>query len=103
MRPEIIPGARFPDYELTDHTRTRRTLSELQGNDPLILLLARGHFCPKEHQQHLELAALYPKIAVAYTRIVTITTDVISELNEFRDSVGATWTFLADPRRVVQK
>jgi peroxiredoxin len=103
MRPDIIPGACFPDYELTDHTRTRRKLSELQGADPLILLLARGHFCPKEHQQHLELAAFYPKVAVAYTRIVTITTDNILELNEVRDSVGATWTFLADPRRVVQK
>ncbi len=31
MRADIIPGARFPDYELTDHTRTRRRLSELQG------------------------------------------------------------------------
>ena len=42
-----------------------RKLSELQGDDPLILTLARGHYCPKEHQQHLELAAFYPKIAVA--------------------------------------
>ncbi len=57
MRPDIIPGAHFPDYELTDHTRMRRKLSELQGNHPLILVLARGHFCPKDHQQHLELAA----------------------------------------------
>jgi peroxiredoxin len=103
MRPDIIPGARFPDYELTDHTRTRRKLSELQGNNPLILVLARGHFCPREHQQHLELAAFYPKIAVAYTQIVTIATDNILELNEFRDSVGAPWTFLSDPRRVLQK
>jgi len=103
MRTDIMQGARFPDYELTDHTHTRRKLSELQGNDPLILVLSRGHFCPKDHQQHLELAAFYPKIAVAYTQIVTITTDTILELNEFRASVGATWTFLSDPRRVVQK
>src|SRR5262245_14165254 len=103
MRPDIIPGGQFPDYELTDHTRARRRMSELQGNDPLILLLARGHFCPKEHQPHLELTSLYPKIAVAYTLIGTITTDAIAGLNEFRDSVGATWTFLAAPRRVVQK
>src|SRR5205085_12603761 len=34
MRSDIVPGARFPDYELTDHTRTRRRLSELQGIDP---------------------------------------------------------------------
>ncbi|MGZ4314024.1 MAG: redoxin domain-containing protein [Solirubrobacteraceae bacterium] len=87
MRADIAPGETFPDYELTDHTKTRRTLSELQGNDPMILLLSRGHFCPKDHQQHLELAANYSKIAVAYTRIVTISTDPIFESNEFRNSV----------------
>jgi peroxiredoxin len=103
VRPDIVPGATFPNYELTDHTKKRRTLSELQGNDPMILVLSRGHFCPKDHQQHLELAAFYPRIAVAYTRIVTITTDNILGLNEFRGSVGATWTFLSDPGRKVQK
>jgi peroxiredoxin len=74
MRADIVPGAHFPDYELTDHARTHRRLSELQGIDPMILILSRGHFCPKDHQQHLALAAFYPKIAVAYTKIVTIAT-----------------------------
>ncbi len=36
MRPDIIPGAAFPDYELVDHTKTRRKLSELQGIDPMV-------------------------------------------------------------------
>ncbi len=36
MRPDIVPGGIFPDYELTDHTKTRRRLSELQGIDPMI-------------------------------------------------------------------
>jgi peroxiredoxin len=103
MRADIVPGAVFPDYELTDHTRTRRRLSDLQGDDPMILVLARGHFCPKDHQQHLELVAFYPKIAVAYTQIVTISTDNILEANEFRSSVGAQWTFLSDAGRKVQK
>jgi hypothetical protein len=31
-----IPGGIFPDYELTDHTKTQRPLSELQGIDPMI-------------------------------------------------------------------
>ena len=75
MRPDLVPGAVFPDYQLPDHTSTLRRLSELQGDDPFILTLARGHYCPKEHQQHLELAAFYPKIAVAYTQIATISTD----------------------------
>ena len=103
MRPDIVPGARLPDYELTDHTRQRRRLSGLQGDDPMIVILSRGQFCPKDHQQHLELAAFYSKIAVSYTKIVTITTDNLLELNEFRQSVGAQWPFLSDPRRIVQK
>ena len=103
MRPDIAPGGTFPDYALTDHTKTRRKLSELQGNDPMVLVLARGHFCPKDQQQHLQLAALQPQIAVAYTRIVTISTDSIVETREFRASVGANWTFLSDAGRKVQK
>ena len=103
MRSDITPGATFPDYELPDHTDVPRKLSELQGDDPMILTLARGHYCPKEHQQHLELAALYPKIAVAYTQVVTIATDPHHTLQEFRASVGAQWTFLSDPGRIVQQ
>jgi len=91
VRSDIVPGGVFPDYALPDHTGTVRTLSELQGRDPLILTLARGHYCPKEHQQHLEMATLLqPKAAVAYTKIVTISTDDLHELQEFR-AVGAYW------------
>ena len=103
MRPDIVPGGTFPDYELPDHTNTPRKLSDLQGEDPLILTLARGHYCPKENQQHLELAAFYPKIAVAYTQIATISTDDHHTTQEFRASVGAQWPFLSDPERKVQK
>ena len=69
----------------------------------MILILSRGHFCPKDHQQHLELAAFHSKIAVAYTKIVTISTDNILETNEFRDAVGAQWPFLSDSGRKVQQ
>ena len=89
MRPDIVPGDVFPDYALPDHTETIRSLSELQGDDPMILTLARGHYCPKEHQQHLELAAFQSKVAVAYTQLVTISTDEHHTLQEFRASVGA--------------
>jgi peroxiredoxin len=82
-------GDTLPDYELPDHDSVPRKLSEIQGEDPMILTLARGHYCPKEHQQHLELAANYPKIAVAYTKIATIATDEHHTLQEFRNSVGA--------------
>jgi len=103
MRTDMVPGGVFPDYRLPDHTNTVRSLSELQGDDPLILTLARGHYCPKEHQQHLQLAAAYPQIAVAYTQIATISTDDHHTSQEFRASVGAVWPFFSDPERTVQK
>jgi peroxiredoxin len=103
MRPDITPGSTFPDFELPDHESVPRRLSEIQGEDPLILTLARGHYCPKEHQQHLELATFYPKVAVAYTKMATIATDEHHTLQEFRASVGAQWPFLSDPGRIVQQ
>src|SRR6478736_10000957 len=103
MRADIVPGGGFPAYELTVHANTRRRLGELQGIEPMILVLSRGGFCPKDHQQHLELAANYPKIRVAYAQIVTISTDDTLKTNEFRDSVGAQWTFLSDVGHKIQK
>lgn len=103
MRPDIAPGGRFPDYTLPDHTGARRTLSEIQDGDPMILVLSRGAFCPKDRQQHKLLVGLEPEISVAYTKIVTISTDGLLELNEMRSGVGAHWPFLSDPQRTIQK
>jgi peroxiredoxin len=103
VRDDIIPGATFPDYELPDQTGKRRRLSEIQGHDPMIVVLSRGHFCPKDRRQLRNLAELYPEIKVAYTKVVTISTDNLLETNEMRDGLGAAWPFLSDPKRIVQK
>src|SRR5258705_7774085 len=103
MRSDIFRGAVFPDYELSDHTAKRRKLSELQGRDPMFLVLGRGGFCPKDRRQAEGLVQLHREIEVAYCRLVTISTDNISETNENRTGVGAHWPFLSDPGRMVQK
>lgn len=103
MRADIVPGSSFPDYELRDQTNTLRKLSMLQGEDPLILTLLRGHFCPKDRQQLYDLVAFSGKIDVGYAKLVTITTDSLLEVNELRSGVGAHWPFLHDTRRVVQR
>jgi len=103
MRPDIVPGATFPDYELTDHTTKRRKLSELQAHDPMVLVLSRGAYCPKDRRQAEGLVTLHRELEVAYCRLVTISTDSIAVTNEYRTGVGAHWPFLSDPRRVVQK
>jgi peroxiredoxin len=103
MRPDLVPGSVLPDFALPDHNDETRKLSDIQGDDPMILTLARGHYCPKEHQQHLELASHQPQLAVAYTQLATISTDDHHTSQEFRASVGAQWPFLSDPGRIVQQ
>jgi peroxiredoxin len=103
MRADIKPGATFPDYEISGHDRKRHKLSEIQGSDPMILVLSRGHYCPKDFQQHRLLVEMYPLINVAYTKIVTISTSNLLETAEWRDQLGAQWLFLTDPERKVQK
>jgi peroxiredoxin len=103
MRADIVPDAAFPDYELPDQHAKRRKLSDLQGGDPLVLVLARGGYCPKERRQHEGLMQLHREMQVGYCRLVTISTDNLLETNEFRDAVGAHWTFLSDPARKLQK
>src|SRR5262249_987217 len=79
MRSDIVPWTVLPDYELPDHTTKHRKLSELQGQDPMVLaaeVIARGtpdgrRPCPTSSRTR-----------VGYCRLVTISTDHISEMNE---------------------
>lgn len=103
MRSDIVPGATFPDYELSDHTAKRHKLSELQGQDPMVLVLARGGYCPKDRRQHERLVELHRDLEVGYCRLVTVSTDSIVQTNEFRTGVDAHWPFLSDPARKIQK
>src|SRR6059036_2382956 len=84
MRADIVAGAVFPDYELTDHAGKRRKLSDLQGPDPMVLVLSRGGFCPKDRRQAEGLVQLHHEMEVGYSRLVTISTDNMLLTNEYR-------------------
>jgi hypothetical protein len=86
MRSDIVPGAIFPDYELSDHTGKRRKLSDLQGQHPMVLVLSRGGYCPKDRREAEGLVQLHRELTVAYCRLVTISTDSIVETNEYRSA-----------------
>jgi peroxiredoxin len=103
MRKDILPGAVFPDYDLPDQTGKHKKLSEIQKDDPMIVVLSRGGFCPKDRRQHEGLVQLYREIEVGYCQLVTISTDNLIETNEFRTATGAHWPCLSDPSRKVQK
>jgi peroxiredoxin len=103
MRADILAGSPFPDYELPDQTGTHRKLSEIQKRDPMIVVLSRGGFCPKDRRQHEGLLQLHREMTVGYCKLVTISTDNLVGTNEFRAGVGASWPFLSDPKRTIQK
>jgi peroxiredoxin len=69
----------------------------------MVLVLSRGGFCPKDRRQAELLVQLHREMEVGYSRLVTISTDNISETNENRSGIGAHWTFLSDAGRRVQK
>src|ERR1700738_4250567 len=101
-RPDLRPGARFPDVELTDHAGTRRLLSALVGGGPALVQFYRGWWCPKEQAFLRRLVALQDEAEVAYCRLISISVDPPEVAAAFRAGVGARWTFLSDPDRAVQ-
>src|SRR5688572_19728645 len=101
MRSDIRPGARFPDYELPDHTGRKRRLSAIQDSDPMIVVLHRGAFCPKDRMQLRGLVQFWPEIKVGYAKLVSISVENMLGTNELRDGVGAAWPFLSDPGRLI--
>jgi peroxiredoxin len=104
MRPDVTVGSVFPDYALPDHNGEPRTLSEIQRDDPMVIVLAREVYSAKDQVQHEGLVELWREMkpGVGYCRLVTITTTDPQEALNYRNGVGAEWPFLADPDRTVQ-
>ena len=44
MRADLVPGAQFPDIRLADWEGKLQSLSEIQGEDPLVVVFYRGLF-----------------------------------------------------------
>ena len=97
--PLFAPGSVFPDVDLPDHTGRARTLSELAGGDPLVLLFSRGWWCPKEQRHLRELVSLQDEAEVAYTRIAVVSIDPPEVQAAFRAGLGARFSFLSDAER----
>ena len=70
MRSDMVPGASFPDYELSDQTGQRRKLSTLQGQHPMVLVLSRGGFCPKDGRQAEGLVQLHQLVHKLFRSLV---------------------------------
>ncbi len=101
MLPHV--GDTLPDFELLDHAGNRRRLSELIGGDPTVLQFFRGWWCPKEQAFFRRLVHLQAEAEVAYSRMISVSTDPPPVNAAFRAGLGARWTFLSDESRELQE
>ncbi|HET8553255.1 MAG TPA: peroxiredoxin-like family protein [Rhodanobacteraceae bacterium] len=103
MNEKITVGGKFPDFELPDHTKKPRRLSKLQGEqDPMLLVLIRGFFCPKDREQLKALTRFHPQLVVGSCHLVVITTDDWHTTNNLRQQLGAHYPFLYDEKKQVR-
>ena len=89
-------GDTFPDYELPDENGELHRLSDLQGDDVMVVMLGRGEHCPRERQHQREMLKFYEWCSVAFTRLVTILPNDLHDVYKLKISTGAHWTYLAD-------
>ena len=71
MRADVKVGTVFPDYSLPDHTGRERSMSELQGDDPMVVVLAREAYSAKDQVQQEGLVQLWREMkpGVGYCRL----------------------------------
>src|SRR6516162_3663982 len=103
MSKGLTPGAVLPDFTLPDDTGLLRRLSELQGDDAMVLMLGRGEHCPRERQHQREMLHFYEWASVAFTQLVTVLPNDVHDVYKLKISTGAHWTYLSDGELEVQK
>jgi peroxiredoxin len=96
MLKNLQPGDTFPDFELPDESGTMHRLSELQGDNPMVLQLGRGEHCPRERQHHRELLKFHEWCGTLEGELVTIVPNNLHDTLKLKMTTGAHWTFLAD-------
>ena len=82
MLKDLKQGDTFPDYELPGETGALHRLSELQGDNCLVLMLGRGEHCPRERQHQREMLRLHGWCAVAFTQMVTSSVNATGHISE---------------------
>src|SRR5215467_15568741 len=103
MLKDLKRGDVFPNVQLPDENGVMHRLSELQGDDVMVLMLGRGEHCPRERHQQREMLKFYEWCSVAYTQVVTILPNDLHDVHKLKISTGAHWTFLADAELEVQR
>ena len=102
MSKGLEQGLTIPDFELPDENGVRQRLSDLQGDDALVLMLGRGEHCPRERMHQREMVKFHEWCDLAFTRLVTILPNEAHDAYKLRISSGAHWPYLCDTKLEVR-
>ena len=102
MSKGLEPGRTIPDFELPDENGELHRLSDLQGEDAMVLMLGRGEHCPRERMHQREMVRFHEWCDLAFTRLVTILPNEPHDVYKLRISSGAHWPFLCDEKLEVR-
>ena len=103
MSKNLEPGTTIPDFELPDENGEMHRLSELQGDNYLVLHLGRGEHCPRERMHHREFLRFYEWCSLAFAELVSVLPNTQHDALRVKIGTGAHWTFLADEDLEVQR
>ena len=98
------PATRSPTCACPRPPGEELSLSEIAGEQPLVLAFLRGWWCPKEQVRARNLVALQDEIQREYGKIAVVTVDEPYVNGAFRAGLGAAFPFLSDEdRRVAEE
>ena len=87
-------GEALPPFLLPDHDGALVSLAGLLGNEPLVVVFHRGHWCPYCRMTIAALAEAQPRLGAA--RIVAISAEVQRYTRRIRAEALAQFRFLSD-------
>jgi len=103
MSRNLEPGTTIPDFELPDENGVMHRLSDLQGDNLMVVHLSRGEHCPRERMHHYELLRFHEWCSLAFTELVSILPNDQHDVYKLKIGTGAHWTFLADAELELQR
>ena len=93
------PATSSPTSSCPTRTATLHRLSELQGDDAMVLMLGRGEHCPRERQHQREMLRFHEwcagRVHASSSRCCP---NDLHDVYKLKISTGAHWTYLADTR-----
>jgi peroxiredoxin Q/BCP len=96
-------GELAPDFELPDHERIKRRLSDLVGGKPLILYFYPADFTPGCTKEACDLRDLHTRILASGLRVVGVSPQSPESHRRFREQHALPFTLLSDEDKVAIK